>query len=200
MRFLPLLKKFGIYSMVMLTLTRENSGQVLPLVELLRDKVDHFNFNRLAMVGEGASLASADIDTYADFLRSYLTAARHNPIMGLKDNLFNLIQLQNDSDHFYSGCAGYGCGAAFNFVSLLPDGRVDACRKFDSPLGNIFENSLLEIYESEPARQYRKGPSGCQGCPVRPLCRGCMAVMYGMGKDVFGAPDPYCFAAENHHR
>ena len=200
MRFLPLLKKFGIYSMVMLTLTRENSGQVLQLAELLRHKVDHFNFNRLAMVGEGASLASADIDTYPDFLRNYLAVARHNPIMGLKDNLFNLIQLQDGSDHFFSGCAGYGCGAAFNFVSLLPDGRVDACRKFDSPLGTIFENSLLAIYESERARRYRKGPRGCENCTIRPLCRGCMAVIYGMGKDVFGAPDPYCFAAGNHHR
>lgn len=200
MQFLPLLKQFGIFSMVMLTLTRANSGQVLELAELLRDKVDHFNFNRLAMVGEGASLASVDIDTYPDFLQSYLEAARHNPIMGLKDNLFNLIQLQDGSDHFYSGCAGYGCGAAFNFVSLLPDGRVDACRKFDSPIGNMFENSLLEIYESERARQYRKGPSGCEDCTIRILCRGCMAVMYGMGKDVFGTPDPYCFAARTHPR
>jgi len=200
MRFLPRLKQFGIYAMVMLTLTRENSGQVLQLAELLRDKVDHFNFNRLAMVGEGASLAPADIDTYTDFLRNYLKAARHNPVMGLKDNLFNLIQLQDGSNHFYGGCTGYGCGAAFNFVSLLPDGRVDACRKFDSPLGNIFENSLHEIYENEGARQYRQGPSGCRDCTIRPLCRGCMAVMYGMGKDVFGAPDPYCFATRSHLR
>jgi len=200
MQFLPLLKKFGIFSMVMLTLTRENSGQVLELAELLRDKVDHFNFNRLAMVGEGAFLASADIDTYSDFLRKYLEAAKYNPIMGLKDNLFNLIQLQDGSEHFYSGCAGYGCGAAFNFLAVLPDGRVDACRKFDSPLGNIFENSLLDIYESELAKQYRQGPIGCLDCTIRALCRGCMAVMYGMGKDIFGAPDPYCFAAKTLHR
>jgi len=199
MRFLPLLKEFGIYAMVMLTLTRENANQVLELAELLRDKVDQFNFNRLAMVGEGASLVSADIETYSVFLRDYLKAARQNPIIGLKDNLFNLIQLQDGSGHFYGGCAGYGCGAAFNFVSLLPDGRVDACRKFDSPLGNITENSLLEIYESELARQYRQGPGGCRNCSIRTLCRGCMAVMYGMGKDVFGDPDPYCFATGSHH-
>jgi radical SAM protein with 4Fe4S-binding SPASM domain len=77
---------------------------------------------------------------------------------------------------------------------------VDACRKFDSPLGNIFENSLLDIYESKPAKQYRQGPIGCLDCTIRPLCRGCMAVMYGMGKDIFGAPDPYCFAAKTLHR
>jgi len=75
---------------------------------------------------------------------------------------------------------------------------VDACRKFDSPLGNITERSLLEIYDSERARKYRTGPIGCQGCPIRTLCRGCMAVMYGMGKDVSGEPDPYCFADGTH--
>lgn len=200
MRFLPLLKQFDICAMVMLTLTRENSAQVLELAELLRDKVDQFNFNRLAMVGEGARLEGADIETYADFLRNYLTAARRNPIMGLKDNLFNLVQLQDGSDHFFGGCTGYGCGAAFNFVSLLPDGRVDACRKFDSPIGNIYASGLLEIYESEGARQYRKGPRGCRDCTIRTLCRGCMAVMRGMGVDVFGAPDPYCFASGPHQR
>ena len=60
MQFLPLLKEFGIFSMVMLTLTRDNSKQLLELAELLSDKVDQFNFNRLAMVGEGAALASAE--------------------------------------------------------------------------------------------------------------------------------------------
>jgi len=129
-----------------------------------------------------------------------LLAIRKPAYHGHQDNLFNLIQLQDGSKRFFGGCTGFGCGAAFNFVSLLPNGRVDVCRKFDSPIGNIFESRLLEIYESERARQYREGPSGCQDCTLRPVCRGCIAVMYGMDKDVFGAPDPYCFAAANQHR
>lgn len=52
--FLNLLRQKGIYSMVMLTLTRDNIGQVMPLAEVLRERVDAFNFNRFAMVGEGA--------------------------------------------------------------------------------------------------------------------------------------------------
>jgi selenobiotic family peptide radical SAM maturase len=56
MAFLDVLRDFGIYSMVMLTLTRDNLEQVLPLAETLRDKADLFTFNRLSMVGEGAKL------------------------------------------------------------------------------------------------------------------------------------------------
>jgi len=192
-QFLALLKELDIRSMVMLTLTRNNIDQVLELAEFLRDKVDYFNFNRLSMVGEGASLVSADIDSYPQFLKEYQAAAEKNPIMGLKDNFFNLIARQNNQQYFYGGCAGYGCGAAFNFVSLLADGRVDACRKFDSPMGNIYKNTLDEIYSGELAERYRNGSSACENCDIHPVCRGCMAVSYGMGKDVFTELDPYCF-------
>jgi selenobiotic family peptide radical SAM maturase len=51
MEFLPLLAEFGIYSMVMLTLTRDNIDQVIDLAVSLRGRVDQFTFNRLAMVG-----------------------------------------------------------------------------------------------------------------------------------------------------
>ncbi|TKB08240.1 selenobiotic family radical SAM modification target peptide [Desulforhopalus sp. IMCC35007] len=56
--FLLLLKEMKIYSMVMLTLTRENMAQVLALAEILQDKPDLFTFNRLAMMGKGAALGS----------------------------------------------------------------------------------------------------------------------------------------------
>ncbi|MEN8141738.1 MAG: thio(seleno)oxazole modification radical SAM maturase SbtM [Thermodesulfobacteriota bacterium] len=190
--FLEVLRELKVRSMVMLTLTRANCDQVLPLAELLRDKVDYFTFNRLAMVGEGAALASAPVADFPEFLRAYRQAAASNPIMGLKDNFFNLQGIE-DGDKLRGGCAGYGCGAAFNFVSLLPEGEVHACRKFPSPLGNILENSLAEIYDSPLAEKYRQGPEECQGCKVRPVCGGCLAVSHGLGQAVFSKRDPYCF-------
>ena len=55
-KFLEVLRELDIYSMVMLTLTRDNIDQVLPLGKFLQGKADTFNFNRLSMVGEGAAL------------------------------------------------------------------------------------------------------------------------------------------------
>ena len=192
LKFLPLLKELGIYSMVMLTLTRDNLGDVLPLAELLRDKVDAFFFNRLAQVGEGANLRGPGREEYAAFLEAYLEAAAANPIMGLKDNLTNILHHQKGIPLF-GGCTGYGCGAAFNFLTLLPDGEVHACRKLPSLIGNVLENSLVEIYDSEAARRYRAGTAACRGCPIRPVCGGCLAVAYGAGLDIFHDRDPGCF-------
>ncbi|MHB8789864.1 MAG: thio(seleno)oxazole modification radical SAM maturase SbtM [Desulfobulbaceae bacterium] len=190
--FLDLLRELKIYSMVMLTLTRANLAQVIPLAEVLRDRADLFTFNRLAMVGEGASLASAPPEDFPQFLETYLAAREHNPCMGLKESMINILRLR-DGQPLFGGCAGFGCGAAFNFLALLPDGEVHACRKFPSQIGNLSASTLHDIYEGEAARRYRRGSAACQECPIRPVCGGCLAVTHGFGRNIFVDRDPYCF-------
>lgn len=84
----------------------------------------------------------------------------------------------------------------FNFVALLPDGEVHACRKFPSPIGNVRESSLRAIYDSAEANRYRQGCGECRGCPVRSVCGGCLAVSHVRGLDVFRQRDPHCFMSE----
>lgn len=190
--FLQLLRKHEIYSMVMLTLTRANHAEVLALADELRGRTDLFTFNRLAMVGQGAELASVESAEFRQFLEAFLTAAGTNDCLSLKDNFFNLL-LAEQNRPLTGGCTGFGCGAAFNFVSVLPDGEVHACRKFPSLIGNIFTQSLTDIYAGERAARYRAGSSACLDCELRPVCRGCAAVTHGFGLDVFTGRDPYCF-------
>lgn len=190
--FLETLAELRVPSMVMLTLTSGNIDQVLPLGETLRGKTDVFHFNRLSTVGEGAQLVMPDKDRYREFLRAYLAAARTNPVLGIKDNLINIVRCDQGAEPF-GGCTGYGCGAAFNFVSLLSDGEVHACRKFPSPLGNIHHRSLAEIYDSEQARRYRAGGAACASCGLRPVCGGCLASTHSHGLNVFEDRDPFCF-------
>ena len=192
MDFLEILDELSIYSMVMLTLTRENMGQVLELGEFLRGKTDLFTFNRLSQTGEGAALATAAKEEYKDFLEQYLEAVKSNPTMGLKDNLINIIK-SDRGEKVFGGCTGYGCGAAFNFCSILPNGDMHACRKFQSPIGNVLESSLLELYDSQAAETYRLGPEECRGCKIRPVCGGCQAVIQSSGLDIRLNRDPYCF-------
>lgn len=190
--FLDLLQKKQVYSMVMLTLTRANLEQVLPLAEILRDRVDLFTFNRLAMVGEGINLETPGPIEYEAFIGKYLQARQHNPVMALKDSLIN-IKLEQDKQGLFGGCTGFGCGAAFNFVSILPDGQVHACRKFPSPIGDINHQPLAEIYSSVAAEAYRNGCSECVQCHLRATCGGCLAVTYGWGMDPLNKKDPGCF-------
>lgn len=189
--FLDDLRELGIYSMVMLTLTRDNLDQVLPLADLLKGRTDAFNFNRLAAVGEGAGLLMPTNADFKTFLRDYQKAAASNPILGFKDNLFSLIDRKGD--HVLTGgCTGFGCGAAFNFLSLLPDGEVPACRKFPSLIGNIQADNLFDIYHSQAAARYRAGSAACTTCAKNLVCRGCLAVAYSLGLDIFAEKDPFC--------
>ena len=190
--FLAELRSAGVYSMVMMTLSAANAKDLLPLSEFLKGRVDLFTFNRLAQVGEGTDLAGVPVADFPDLIDSYLDHANENGTAALKDNLFNIL-LERRGLPLFGGCAGYGCGAAFNFVSLLPDGEVHACRKFPSPVGHLLQHSLAEIYESEAARRYRAGAAACRGCRLRPVCGGCMAVSYGAGLDPLQERDPYCF-------
>jgi len=194
MAFLPLLRSLGIEAHVMLTLTRDNLDQVLPLAEILRNEADSFTFNRLSQVGEGSQLAIPSRDEYRDFLIDYVEAAKTNPVMTLKDNLTNII-LHNHGEELFGGCAGYGCSAAFNFIAILPDGEAHACRKFPSYIGNVYHQNIGEIYDSDAARRYRAGTQAqaCRTCAIRPVCGGCLAVMYGQDLDIFEARDPHCF-------
>ena len=190
--FLDLLRECNIFSMVMLTLTRDNMEQVLPLAEILRSKTDLFTFNRLSLVGEGANLSTVDREKYPAFLLDYARAVGSNPCLGIKDNLFNILY-HKQRKPLFGGCTGFGCGAAFNFITVLSDGSVHACRKLPSFLGNILDKSLGEIYNGEIARQYRDGAAECRDCAIRPLCGGCLAVAYSHGRDIFTQKDPYCF-------
>lgn len=195
LRFLDELRNLKIYTMVMLTLTNDNIDQVLPLAELLRERTDFFTFNRLATVGEGASLPMSEPRAFESFLREYEAATCDNPILGMKDNLLNIVREENGRDLF-GGCTGYGCGAAFNFVALLSNGEVHACRKFPSPIGNMRIHQLAEIYHSDLAQAYRAGSRACRDCSLNIVCRGCLAITYSEGLDVFKDKDPFCFMAQ----
>ena len=191
--FLDQLRRLDIYTMVMLTLTRANLDQVLPLGEMLKDRADFFTFNRLATVGEGASLLMPLKQDFERFIHQYEAAARENAIFGLKDNLINIVRKEKGMP-FFGGCTGYGCGAAFNFVAVLADGEVHACRKFPSYIGNIRQTRLFDIYHSDSAQKYRIGSSACRDCSLYVVCRGCLASTYSQGLDVFKDRDPFCFA------
>lgn len=193
--FLRMLTEMGVPNMVMLTLTRHNLDQVIPLAKELEGLTGGLTFNRLALFGEGADLELPTPDEYRAFLETYAAALDSHPVLSLKDSLLNTI-FERDDSGLFGGCAGYGCGAAFNFVSILSDGEVHACRKFPSPIGNILTDSLEDVYASRAASRYRSGSSACADCSLNAVCRGCPAVTASLGLDPFTEKDPFCFKSQ----
>lgn len=190
--FLHLLREVQISSTVMLTLTSDNIDQALPLAEQLRKHTDHFTFNRLSPVGSGSRLSLPPPEKYRRFVENWVDASHKNTVIGFKDNLIN-IELQKRGMKTFDGCTGYGCGAAFNFIAVLPDGEAHACRKFPSPIGNILEQNIGQVYDSEIAERYRRRPAACAECNLSQKCGGCFAMVHGSGMDIHKDRDPYCF-------
>jgi radical SAM protein with 4Fe4S-binding SPASM domain len=82
-------------------------------------------------------------------------------------------------------------------MALLPDGEVHACRKFPSLVGNVLENGIYDIYHGRRARRYRAGSQACRDCGLNVVCRGCLAIAYSLGLDIFTDRDPFCFATRS---
>ncbi len=191
--FLPRLDALGIRSVIMLTLTRQNLGEVIPLARLLRGRVGRFTYNRLVQVGRGAALSVPTKEEYAELAIHWVAEHQKDPAgLGLKDNLLNVVQ-RAIGQPLSGGCSGFGCGAAFNFVAVLPNGDAHACRKFPSPIGNVLTDGLAAVYDSEAAQRYRRGCTACDGCAIRHRCGGCLAVASAAGLDPFRERDPMCF-------
>ena len=195
LEFLRVLKELNIFSMVMLTLTKNNMKEIIPLAGILSEYADRFHFNRLSMVGEGANLALPDKEEYLKFLNSYEKAIQKIPVLGLKDNMLSILSYKKGHEPF-GGCTTFGCGAAFNFLAVLSDGEVHACRKFPSPIGNIFRQGIAEIYDSPQAKRYRAGCTACHTCKLKPVCGGCLAVASSLGRNIFEEKDPFCHISD----
>lgn len=190
--FLEVLREAGIPAHVMLTLTDDNLDDALALAGVLRGKVAWYGWNRLARAGEGAALRSVSRERYATFSRRWALAAAADSALGMKDGLLNVARWHAGRP-LLGGCTGAGCGAAFDFVALLPDGEVHACRKVASPLGHLGRETLDAVWGGSAARRWRAGSAGCRGCPIRARCGGCPAVTAGEGGDPLRDRDPHCF-------
>jgi selenobiotic family peptide radical SAM maturase len=190
--FLALLEEIGVPSCVMLTATNANLREILPLARLLEGKTGGFGFGRLACVGSGASLEQPGPVHYRNFLKRYIAYAAESKTLVFKDNLINL-RLWETGCALSEGCTGFGCGAAFNSLSVLPDGEAHACRRFPSLLGNIQEQTLDELYHSAAAERYRRGMRACKGCPIRHACGGCMSTVLPQTENISEARDRFCW-------
>ena len=79
-------------------------------------------------------------------------------------------------------------------MTVLPTGDVYACRRMESKIGNVAENTLESLFFSpamEAKREFKKFKK-CSTCELFDWCRGCPAVTFGYTGDMYDA-DPQCW-------
>lgn len=203
---IAVIRKAGIRCAIMTTVSGTNIREIPEIIDLVvAHKVDIFAFGRYCPTSFEKSTHIEPLE-YRDFLERIWQKFEQYKDCGttfnLKDHLWTLFLYEKglfqipdatDVDTVYDGCH---CGDCH--MTILPTGGVMACRRFESPVGNVFKEHILDIYNGEKMDAYRQFErfKKCSRCELLRFCRGCPAVAYGYTHD-FYAPDPQCWKEIN---
>lgn len=148
--------------------------------------------DRMVPIGHGANLLTIDEKMTSEYLNS-LRKARGNMLMM---KLFPKTEVaMNRALQFQCGGDAYHCGAARTLITVDEMGRILPCRRMPIICGNVFDDTLRDVYFNHPIfHELRSSgtPQECSGCPHLSICRGgakCQAyATYGC----FDRADPGC--------
>ena len=196
----------GLHCAVMTTVSRANMGELPAIIDLVvRHHVDIFAFGRYCPTSEDRVKGDNDWhiepEEYRDLLdRCWRKFEQHkdsDTTFNLKDHLWTLYLYEHglfkipdglDEDTIYDGCNCANC-----HFTISAEGRLMACRRFESYVGTVNE-SLYKVFHGERMNKYRQHEQfeKCRHCELLRFCRGCPAVAFGYTHD-FYAPDPQCW-------
>ncbi len=197
---LPILHKAGIRSMIMATVSLLNYKELPAVAKICAEhEVGNFAFSRYCPTHSDVEY-NMPPQLYRQFLadmwKTYQELINGKTNFSLKDHLWvaflyeeGLYKLCDEKDVILDGC-----NCAIKHMTLLPNGTVYACRRFDSIVGKIGEKTFKDIFLSQEMEEYRKFDKieGCKDCELLNYCRGCHAVAAGFSGDFF-KKDPQCW-------
>lgn len=160
----------------MTTVSGTNIREIPDIIDLfVAHNVDIFAFGRYGPTSFGKSTHIEPLE-YRDFLgriwQKFEQYKDYGTTFNLKDHLWTLFLYEKglfkiperlDNDTIYDSCH---CGECH--MTILPTGRVMACRRFESPVGNVFREHIHDIYNSEQTNAYHRENS--RNAPVANCC------------------------------
>jgi len=199
---IEILRRANIRSMIMMTVSTFNYKECPYVARLcVEHGVNNFTFARYCPTHKDTEF-NIPAKEYRGFLsdmwKTYSSLIDFGTKFALKDHLWvpflyeeGLYKLHRQKNIVFDGC---NCG--ISHMTLLPNGVVYACRRFDSRVGNIYKQSLKTIFLSQEMNKYRNFDNliGCRSCELLNYCRGCHAVSAGTTGSFFDK-DPQCWRA-----
>lgn len=199
-------RRAGMHCAVMTTVSGTNVDEIPSLIDVVVEHgADIFAFGRYCPTDADKALSERGWHIeplrYRAFLNECWTKFERYRDCGttfnLKDHLWTLYLYERGlfkipdglaDDTIYDGC---NCGNCH--FTITAEGRLMACRRFESYVGTA-EEELFDVFHGPRMEQYRRHErfSKCARCELLRFCRGCPAVAYGYTRD-FYAPDPQCW-------
>ena len=178
--------EWGYPTKVMTTVSKSNYAELPELTRLLVNiGVKMVHFARYCPT-HGDTDQNIPPDEYRKLLENmwqvYDELNWSDTIFHLKDHLWQALlyekgELKPKNDGIVYG----GCHCGVSHMTILEDGTVYACRRMESPIGKVPDQSLSEIFFGKELGKYRQIEQidGCKDCELLHYCRGCRAVAAG---------------------
>lgn len=188
---------------IMATVSKLNINEIPDLLDIIiENKVDSFAFARYCPNKNDYDLMVSP-EEYRIFLdkmwHKYENNKNSSTRFSLKDHLwtlylyekglFNPNEIHNPDNLIIDGCH---CG--ISHITTLADGTVYACRRSNTPIGKVPEESLYDIFTGHKMDYYRQFDKFeyCSKCELLNFCRGCPSVTKCLTGD-FYKKDPQCW-------
>jgi radical SAM protein with 4Fe4S-binding SPASM domain len=205
-RALRVLKKAGVDTNIMFTLSQKNRDDLLDVIHLADEiGVNSFTFARLSSIGHGATLdkemmsPGEYLDIYLSALKEYDKIMQKNQeiVFPKKDHLWVPLfwELGYLSEKEIKEKRIPKCGMGERHLTILSDGTTVACRRLPVPIAKLPEQKISEVFvQSEFLNRVRNFNNfeKCGKCKFTPICLGCPAVANGQFGSPF-SPDPQCW-------
>ncbi len=147
-----LLNDAGIHTSIMTTVSKLNIDEIPELVPIIvNSKVKNFGFARYCPNPEDID-SMVSPEEYKCFLEKmwnvFVKYKDSGTRFALKDHLWKLFLYENGlfDISYEDELIVDGCHCGITHMTILPNGVVQACRRCESPIGKVPEQSLYEIF------------------------------------------------------
>ena len=200
------IKAAGMWAAVMSTVSKTNHNEIPALIDLVDGLgVDVYAVGRYCPTtiekayDPDIHMTPQEYKAFMDKCYERYTAHKDSKTTyQLKDHLWTLYQYEKGLFHpdekLPANAIVDGCNCGRNHVTILPTGAVYACRRMESEIGSLMEDSLYDLWTSTKFDEYRQYDKfvKCSKCKLKAYCRGCPSVTYGYTHNVYDA-DPQCW-------
>lgn len=196
----------GMWCAAMTTVSSMNAAEIPELIDLMAElEVDVYAFGRYCPTsGQRTEEYHIEPQDYRQLLLNCQERIEAHEATGYvttfqrKDHLWRLLEWEQGAFTIpvdaEDGMVYDGCHCGSSHMTILPNGDVYACRRMESKVGNVLEQSLKDIFlgsAMEGCRQFDRFEK-CSRCELGGWCRGCPAVAFGYTGSMYAA-DPQCW-------
>ena len=173
------LKEIGVYCRTVYMITTDNYHEIPDVCELFRnEKMGKIAFSSVSSFGRACNYKECQFDeNFSTQLSEVLNKAnKEYPDIILKplDMINKNLPIKNNN-----------CGIGWKHLTIAPTGNVRSCLFLDEngEMGNIFEQDMAEIFNSDKARFYANfskmsNEECCQSCSYNDFCGNCITKIY----------------------